>query len=361
MYISELSENMRYIVFLCLIACGLVADISKFDNSKYEYLEFEENERAKFLILDESMNIQNVISVHKSQGNRVVVDLPDDDRHFVIVLQNPKLKTKNEPSLVDSIKSTQKEQKFSAYEGMYERNKFMGGILGFEPYKFNYLLPVNYSINREQTHNKGEEAKFQISVKKLLFSDLLAKNLDLYFAYTQQSFWNVYDGKNSRPFRESNYEPSLFMTYPIDNYPLFFDQLAFGYIHQSNGGGTLNSRSWDRIFVQGIYSYENFALSLKAWHRIKEDSTKDDNPDITNYLGYGELTLGYLFNHKHAVSLTLRNNLKSDNKGSVLIDYSYPIYKNLYLYIQYFSGYGESLIDYNRSIDRVGVGFLFSR
>lgn len=44
-----------------------------------------------------------------------------------------------------------------------------------------------------------------------------------------------------------------------------------------------------------------------------------------------------------------------------MLDYSYPIYKNLYLYVQYFNGYGESLADYNRSIERVGVGFLFAR
>lgn len=121
-----------------------------------------------------------------------------------------------------------------------------------------------------------------------------------------------------------------------------------------------HSRSWDRIFAEGIYSYENFIMALKAWYRIPEKFEKDDNPDITHYLGYGELTLAYLWD-KHLFGITLRNNLKEDNKGSILLDYSYPIYKNLYLYLQFFNGYGESLQDYNHSINRFGIGILFNR
>ena len=151
-----------------------------------------------------------------------------------------------------------------------------------------------------------------------------------------------------------------FFSYPIDTYNLFFDRVNFGYVHQSNGGDLSKSRSWDRLFIEGVYAYDNFVFGLKTWYRIKEDASKDDNPDILDYMGYGELSMGYLFN-QHLFTLTLRNNLKSDNKGAIILDYSYPIYKSLYLYVQYFSGYGESLIDYNRSIDRIGVGLLFTR
>lgn len=121
-----------------------------------------------------------------------------------------------------------------------------------------------------------------------------------------------------------------------------------------------HSHSWDRIFAEGIYSYGNFVASLRAWYRIPEKAEKDDNPDITKYLGYGDLSFGYLWN-KHLFTATLRNNLREDNKGAILLDYSYPIYKNLYLYLQFFNGYGESLQDYNNSINRFGIGILFNR
>lgn len=189
---------------------------------------------------------------------------------------------------------------------------------------------------------------------------MFVKDLDLYFAYTQRSFWQLYDNKNSRPFRESNYEPALYLSYLTKEYPLFFHRIDVGYVHQSNGGNLLNSRSWDRLFIKGTYSKDNFVMGLKAWYRIPEKIEKDDNPDITNYLGFGELSLGYLYS-KHLLTLSIRNNLKYSNKGAILVDYSYPIYKNFYLYLQYFNGYGESLSDYNNSINRFGIGVLLNR
>ena len=152
----------------------------------------------------------------------------------------------------------------------------------------------------------------------------------------------------------------MYLSYSLKKYDLFFDRIDFGYVHQSNGGNLSHSRSWDRLFVSGIYSYDHFAMALKTWYRIPESANKDDNPDIAKYLGYGELIFAYLWD-KHLFSATLRNNLRRHNKGSILLDYSYPIYKNLYLYLQFFNGYGESLRDYNNSINRLGVGILFNR
>ncbi|WDL75111.1 phospholipase A [Helicobacter winghamensis] len=339
----------------------------------YEKLDFSENERAKVLILDKQMQILKVISVQKGQ-KELKLNLQDSDELFVTFVENPKnaplakdskylknfanIETKEAPQ--EEAKNVSLEEGVSRYEARFERNRFFGDFLGFEPYRFNYFLPASISFNKEQGQTKRTEAKFQISIKKMLIDDLFFKDLDLYFAYTQQSLWQIYDNEHSRPFRESNYEPALFLSYPLEQYNVFFDRVNFGYVHQSNGGDLLKSRSWERLFVEGIYGYENFALGLKAWYRIKEDANKDDNPDILDYMGYGELNLAYGID-KHLFTLTLRNNLKSDNRGAFMLDYSYPIYKNLYLYVQYFNGYGESLADYNRSIERVGVGFLFAR
>lgn len=377
-----ISMQFRILSVLCLpliVYCDVLQD--RF----YEKLNFSENERAKVLILDKQMKILEVISVEKNQ-KELKINLQDSSEFFVTFVENPKLtplikeskhlkdfastdleeaskESISKPkdiALREGIENANFKEELSRYEARFERNRFFGDFLGFEPHKFNYFLPVSVGPNKGQGHAKRTEAKFQISIKKMLVDDLLFKDLDLYFAYTQQSFWQIYDHANSRPFRESNYEPALYFSYPLEQYNIFFDRMNFGYVHQSNGGDLLKSRSWDRLFVEGIYGYENFALGLKAWYRIKENIDKDDNPDILDYMGYGDLSLGYAAD-KHLFTLTLRNNLKADNRGAFMFDYSYPIYKNLYLYLQYFNGYGESLADYNHSIERVGIGFLFAR
>lgn len=347
-------------------------------------LEFKGDEDLKVLILDEKMQILEVIEVNTMETNQLTLKIPKNKKIYVtfirpqdeesVDLQNP-LDEVAQSQLISSLKKeslsrdsnadskeipTIYSDKKTLYEGRFERNKFMGGLLGFEPYKFNYVIPANMSTAREPNQRKQVETKFQISIKKMLLEDLFIRDLDLYFAYTQQSFWQLYDNDDSRPFRESNYEPSLYLSYFPKDSQWFFDHINFGYLHQSNGGDSMNSRSWDRLFAEGIYSYENLIMMLKAWYRIPENATKDDNPDITKYLGYGELSFAYLWD-KHLFGATLRNNLRQDNKGAILLDYSYPIYKNLYLYLQFFNGYGESLRDYNNSINRFGVGILFNR
>lgn len=385
----NVNKILQIIILITTFVLNLWGDNSK--NVLFKDLELKSGENLKVLILDENMRTLEIMEVNIKESNQLTLNLPKNKKVYVTFITpqeeesvvDSKMDSTNLPTqalqqpqnqLITSLKKETLGQKSNAdsntymlysdeqtlYEGRFERNKFMGGLLGFEPHKFNYIIPANVSSSKEPNQSKQVETKFQISIKKILLDDLFAKDLDLYFAYTQQSFWQLYDNQNSRPFRESNYEPSLYLSYPLDKYDLFFDRVDFGYVHQSNGGDLNNSRSWDRLFVEGIYSYENFTMALKAWYRIPESADKDDNPDINKYLGYGELTFGYLWN-KHLLTTTLRNNLREDNKGSILLDYSYPIYKNLYLYLQFFNGYGESLRDYNNSINRFGVGILFNR
>lgn len=103
-------------------------------------------------------------------------------------------------------------------------------------------------------------------------------------------------------------------------------------------------------------------MSAKIWWRIPEDekatptSAKgDDNPDIVDYMGNFELLTVYGLD-KHRFTLLLRNNLQSENYGALEMTWSYPIVGNLRFYTQYFNGYGESLIDYNTSTQRIGMG-----
>ncbi|WP_416824277.1 phospholipase A [Helicobacter ganmani] len=368
------NKILQIIAFVFICSFNLWANSSK--DKLSDSLEFKNDEKLKVLILNENMELLEVIKVDTEKTNQLTLNLPKDKKVYVAFVQPQEAESPMDSNqLISSLKQESLHQslakedsaiyevesdKKTPYEGRFKRNEFMGGLLGFEPDRFNYIIPMNISSSKEPNQNKQVETKFQISIKKKLLDDLFAQDLDLYFAYTQQSFWQLYDNQNSRPFRESNYEPSLYFSYPLENYDLFFNRINFGYLHQSNGGDLSHSRSWDRIFAEGIYSYGNFVASLRAWYRIPEKAEKDDNPDITKYLGYGDLSFGYLWN-KHLFTATLRNNLREDNKGAILLDYSYPIYKNLYLYLQFFNGYGESLQDYNNSINRFGIGILFNR
>jgi phospholipase A1 len=248
---------------------------------------------------------------------------------------------------------------------MYEKKKDI--LFAFEPYKTNYILPVTYnSVSHKD--RKSTETKFQISIKKKLASNLLGFKNRLYFGYTQQSYWQT--SEKSTPFRETNYAPEFFLVIPYMDGKTLLKRYKIGLLHQSNGRDGLVSRSWNRVYLQGFLQYGHFSVIPRVWYRIPErkkryplDANGDDNPDIWNYLGYGDLKIKFSYKQQ-LFSLTLRDNFRFDhnNKGSVEFNWSFPLIKNsLYIYLQAFSGYGESLIDYNRRNNKIGIGFAISR
>ncbi|MBZ7964159.1 phospholipase A [Campylobacter sp. 2457A] len=234
--------------------------------------------------------------------------------------------------------------------------------LGITAYKMNYFLPFAYSFGSLGNDNRKMEMKFQLSIKKRLFENLFGLNEKYYIGYTQTSWWQNY--KHSSPFRETNYQPEFFVDFPLylKNYP-FFNNLRLGILHESNGKGdeNLESRSWNRIYASTAIFYKRFLFVPRIWYRIPEERKKDDNPDITHYLGNFDLNLGYL-GKDYFANIMLRNNLDfRHNKGAIQVDVGYDIFNNgIYWYLQYFNGYGESLIDYNRKLQRLSTGFLIS-
>ena len=232
----------------------------------------------------------------------------------------------------------------------------------------NYFLPLTYNSNpNEKTYEQANkdipnnyEAKFQLSFKMLLWEDIFDDNGDLYGAYTQLSLWQIYN--ESSPFRETNYEPELFLRFDTDFNVIGLENKFFilGINHQSNGQGGEFSRSWNRLYVEFIAIEGTFLTSLKAWYRIPESEEDDDNPDIHHYLGYGQLSGAYKW-RKNVFSFAFRNNLNFDeNRGSIEIGWSYPLTNNLRAYIQYYNGYGESLIDYDNYTNRIGCGIMIN-
>jgi phospholipase A1 len=88
----------------------------------------------------------------------------------------------------------------------------------------------------------------------------------------------------------------------------------------------------------------------------------DDNRDIADYPGHRELR-GACKWGEHGFSAMSRNNLESGcSEGAVELGWSLPLgdYRYIKGYVQYFNGYGESLIDYNRQTNRIGLGFVLT-
>jgi phospholipase A1 len=228
----------------------------------------------------------------------------------------------------------------------------------FTPHKPNYILIYAYSDNDEG--RKNYETKFQISAKVRV---LRVYDWAWYFAYSQKSFWQIYDEENSRPFREINFNPETFIRSGMWS-GFRFD---LGYEHESNGQSVETSRSWDRAYLFPYFENDYMAAGIKGWYRIKEKEKKtpedvkgDQNPDIQKYYGYGELyltmkirsfNLGSQFRYNYAYK-----------KGSMKFDATFPVIsKSIYWYIQYWQGYGESLVDYNINQKNIGFGFMFTR
>ncbi len=245
-------------------------------------------------------------------------------------------------------------------------------------YKQNYILPYSYVTHQNPIYAEHgvyvnhAEAKFQFSFRFPLNSgDLFVPGDGLDIAYTQKSFWQVYNAQ-SAPFRETNYNPELFYTMPLALHPAGGDTaLRFGLEHESNGRGIIDdvtlSRSWNRVYAKFFYAKDNYMIALRPWYRFPEkaktsptDPEGDDNPDIEKYLGYFDLTAALQYK-SFEFSLLARDNLRSSsNYGALELGMSFPLYHKIRGYAQFFNGYGESLIDYNHSINRVGIGFLLT-
>ena len=237
------------------------------------------------------------------------------------------------------------------------------------PHRQNYILPYSYNFTQEKTTYEtavpggdiqDAEAKFQLSLKMKLWEDILGTNMDLWAAYTQVSFWQVFNTEFSSPFRETNYEPEILLNYPtdMDLWGLRSRFIQVGLNHQSNGRGEPLSRSWNRFTANLGFERGDFNIILKTWARIPEGESRDDNPDITSYLGYGEIWMGTVWRNYH-LALMFRNNLRfGENRSALQCEASFPLLEHLNGYIQYFSGYGESLIDYNHFTNRIGVGIM---
>ncbi|WP_300668431.1 phospholipase A [Desulfoluna sp.] len=239
---------------------------------------------------------------------------------------------------------------------------------GISRHKATWIMPATWT---DEYHGDQTELVFQVSLKKQIM------NTGLHVAYTQKSFWQAYNEEGSAPFRETNYNPELFyrilpgsaLTRFLGNGPILSKLGAdIGFEHESNGQDMPDSRSWNRAYITPFYAGGDLLLWLKLWY-ITDDSKEpspdgikgSDNPDIADTMGYSEFHLKYQFGGDQLIHLMGRGNLRK-GKGAARLTWSIPITQGgAFFMVQAFHGYGDSLIDYNHEMTRVGVGIMLCR
>lgn len=244
-------------------------------------------------------------------------------------------------------------------------------------YQPNFFLPVHYTsrINRAPSsptqpasvrnpNYRPIEAKFQVSLRVKIAESLLLPDADLWFAYTQRSLWQVWNREESSPFRNTDYQPEAIYVVPVPSQlgtlpgGWQWRMVQLGFAHQSNGQSDPLSRSWNRIYAGAGFDRGDFGLFVRMHRRVGEYG-KNDNPDLIRYIGNTEIVAAWLPGRSTA-SLTWKTDLRSLRRGSLQLDWTYPVNPaqpaGLRWYAQLFTGYGETLIDYNHRQTTVGVG-----
>ena len=247
------------------------------------------------------------------------------------------------------------------------------GVFNLRAYKPIYALPIFYATStnplphspnpnnvvHDWHHVQPFEGKFQLSFKTKIVENLFGDNGDLWGTYTQTSRWQLYNSQESRPFRETNYEPELMLVFRNRYHLAGWSgrMAAIGINHQSNGQSDPQSRSWNRIVGTLGLDRENWALVIRPWWRVPEGTREDNNPDIEDYIGRADAMLVWR-KGDHEISSIARHSLRGGERshGSLQLDWGFPLDGPLRGHIQVFSGYGESLIDYNHKSTYIGLG-----
>ncbi len=219
-------------------------------------------------------------------------------------------------------------------------------------YRDNYFItgiPTNKEID-----NYTANAKFQISLRQRLTKSVLPFNSLLMLTYTQKSFWDVY--QKSCPFADNNYNPGLAIAKPVicKNKLTGIGIVAFE--HESNGrSDSLESRSWNYFVLTATYFYNlNFTFQVKIW----PGWAGGDNPDLYDYRGYGLVAVNYRSSNDRLWITVIINPRKGLGNANTQVEMNFKLSSkaNQYLFLQWYNGYGESLLKYNNYTSMIRMG-----
>jgi len=254
------------------------------------------------------------------------------------------------------------------------------GIRGYRPISLG--LVAADTVNRQPTSGNSannaltaqdfrtNELRLQLSVRTKVLQGLLVNTADkrdsLWFGYSQQSYWQLFTPALSRPFRSTDHEPEIVYIAPLQSaapgaWRLRYTGLAL--THQSNGQSLPLSRSWNRATLMLGGERGPLQLQGRIWRRLAEGG-KDDNPAITDYIGRAELRAAWQGEGANLWAITARHALRREGRGSVRLEWFRDLSDTdagapggLQLHTQLFTGYGDTLLDYNRRRTMLSIGF----
>jgi len=244
-----------------------------------------------------------------------------------------------------------------------------GGSPAFERFRssISEYEPVYFSVGTRGMTT----ARFQLSAKYRLFNPTIGTTptfaQNLYLAYTQRSLWDL-DG-DSKPFIDTTFNPSAFWL--NDNLWSSANQnwrfgSQVGVQHYSNGKDGEDSRSVNDAFIQPSIHYRfdsgstlSFSPKYRSYFKVARE-----NSDYSDYAGHVDLNLRFAQDDGAVVSAMYRQGEKK--RRTTQLDFAWPLKKtwldmNGYVHLQYFNGYGETLLGYNernRSQFRIGLSLV---
>ena len=221
----------------------------------------------------------------------------------------------------------------------------------FGMYKDNYFI-TGFPTNKEISKYTAD-AKFQLSIKQRLTKAILPFNTFLMLTYTQKSFWNIY--KTSSPFTDNNYNPGLAIMKPLILDNRLIGMGSFAFEHESNGKDSIDSRSWNYFVISCSYFFNTcFSFQAKAW----AGWLCEENADLFDYRGYGLIAFNYRSLHDRIwISAIINPRKKLGNFNTQLeINLRLASKANQYLFVQWYNGYGESLLEYSQYTTMIRLG-----
>ncbi|MBR0493269.1 MAG: phospholipase A [Muribaculaceae bacterium] len=244
---------------------------------------------------------------------------------------------KSSKQIADSIREEMDNRPyFSLFKDIY----FVGGtVLGGKPTEYN------------------SDVKFQISFQQRLTKSVLPWNTYLYLFYTQKAMWNVFE--RSLPFHDLNFNPGIGLSRYIILKNQLIGKITMMIEHESNGRDGTASRSWNKISWAGeAYVSPNLMAHAKFWIPIIDGQY---NKDILNYMGISQAGFqAKSSDDKWVLDMTLVKRKGWNLNFNTIVQLGYRINhnSNQFIMLQYYNGYGESMLDYNQYHSRIRFGLL---
>ena len=225
----------------------------------------------------------------------------------------------------------------------------------FGLYKDNYFI-VGTTIGKVPDR-QNSDVKFQISIAQRLTKTTLPLNSYIFLMYTQKTFWNIFE--KSLPMRDMNFNPGIGWSFPFFSEGRYAGKATILIEHESNGRDSIASRSWNRIsFIGSTMINEWLMVHTKFWIPIIDGK---HNKDILKYCGIWQSgAVVTTPDKKFGWGLTLVKRKGWNLNFNTIVEFNWRIHKksNQYLFVQYYNGYGENLIDFKQFHSRLRVGLV---